>query len=74
MSSKAETIRSALIRLLEEHRRHGILPTSHRFLFYELVSRGIIYRHSQSGPARAPGAAFTTDDVCVHGNVRINVV
>jgi len=49
MPSKAEIIRSALIQLLEEHRRDGTLPTSHRFLFYELIVRGVIAKHSEGG-------------------------
>ena len=35
--SKIETIRQALRELLAEHERDGALPTSGRFLFYELV-------------------------------------
>jgi hypothetical protein len=37
-----ETLRRALLELLEEHRQQGTLPTSARFLYYELVARGII--------------------------------
>jgi hypothetical protein len=44
--SKAETLRAALTKLLEEHRRDGALPTSARFLFYELISRRILSKHS----------------------------
>jgi hypothetical protein len=35
-------LRSALLELLTEHERDGALPTSARFLFYELVQRGIL--------------------------------
>jgi len=41
-----------LIILLEEHRREGTIPTSHRFLFYELVARSIIAKHAD-GKSRA---------------------
>jgi hypothetical protein len=44
--SKIEMLRAALRGLLEEHREQEALPTSARFLFYELVSRGIISKHS----------------------------
>jgi hypothetical protein len=35
--SKIAGLRAALLKLLEEHRRDRMLPTSARFLFYELV-------------------------------------
>ena len=50
--SKAAQRREALLRLLEEHRRDGALPTSGRFLFYELVARGIISK-TPTGKRRA---------------------
>jgi hypothetical protein len=40
--SKIGRLRTALIHLVDEHRRDGALPTSVRFLFYELVARSII--------------------------------
>jgi hypothetical protein len=40
--SKIETLRQALLELLREHERDGTLPTNARFLFYELVARGIV--------------------------------
>ena len=49
--SKAARLRKALLILLEEHRRDGALPTSARFLFYELVARGIISKE-KSGARR----------------------
>jgi hypothetical protein len=42
--SKAETLRNALVEMLAVHEREGALPTSARFLYYELVSRGIVSR------------------------------
>ena len=38
--SKIGALRDLLIALLQEHERDGALPTSARFLFYELVQRG----------------------------------
>jgi hypothetical protein len=38
--SKIGTLRALLLALLEEHERDGALPTSARFLYYELVQRG----------------------------------
>jgi hypothetical protein len=35
-------LRSVLLQLLEEHRADQMIPTSGRFLFYELVQRGIL--------------------------------
>jgi hypothetical protein len=38
--SKIGTLRAVLVALLQEHDRDGAIPTSSRFLFYELVQRG----------------------------------
>src|SRR5215813_11850406 len=38
--SKIGALRAILFALLEEHERDGALPTSARFLYYELVQRG----------------------------------
>jgi hypothetical protein len=40
--SKIETLRLALLALLEQHEQAGMLPTSARFLFYELIAQSII--------------------------------
>jgi hypothetical protein len=45
-------LRTQLFRLIEEHRLDGMLPTSARFLFYELLQRSIIAKHS-TGARRA---------------------
>ena len=45
---RAAKIREALIVLIEEHRAQGTIPTSHRFLFYELVVRAIIAKHGDN--------------------------
>jgi len=41
-SSAAAALRAAVHQLLLEHDGDGDLPTSNRFLFYELVQRGIL--------------------------------
>lgn len=51
-TSKIETLRELLIALLQEHERDGALPTSGRFLFYELVQRGQISKQ-KTGVRRA---------------------
>ena len=38
--SKIGALRELLLALLREHERDGALPTSARFLYYELVQRG----------------------------------
>src|SRR6516164_4730321 len=38
--TKIGALRDLLVALLHEHERDGALPTSARFLFYELVQRG----------------------------------
>jgi hypothetical protein len=40
--SKIGTLRDILVALLGEHVRDGALPTSARFLYYELVQRGVL--------------------------------
>jgi hypothetical protein len=50
--SKVGRLRAALRELLAEHQRDGALPTSARFLLYELVQRGIISKERQ-GSRRA---------------------
>jgi hypothetical protein len=45
--------------LLQEHARDGMLPTSIRFLFYELVQRGLIAKHSPPGDKRSPAHLLT---------------
>jgi hypothetical protein len=39
-ASKAGILRELLFELLQEHERDGAIPTSARFLYYELVQRG----------------------------------
>jgi hypothetical protein len=50
--SKIGRLRSALLDLLGEHDAAGALPTSARFLFYELVQRGVISKEKTG--ARRP--------------------
>ena len=50
--SKIGELRSVLLELLNEHERDGALPTSSRFLFYELVQRGILSKEQKG--ARRP--------------------
>jgi hypothetical protein len=54
--SKIARLREALLTLLQEHLRDGALPTSARFLFYELVARGII---SKDAPPPKAGKKTT---------------
>jgi hypothetical protein len=51
MTGKAARLREALLDLLAEHKTDGALPTSARFLFYELVARGIVSK-AQTGARR----------------------
>jgi HEAT repeat protein len=46
--SKIGSLRLALLELLEEHERDNALPTSARFLFYELVQRGILSKQRKT--------------------------
>jgi hypothetical protein len=49
--TKKARLRAALVALLQEHARADTIPTSARFLFYELVQRGIIPK-ARSTPGR----------------------
>ena len=51
--SKIGALRNLLLELLREHERDGALPTNARFLFYELVQRGIISKERKA-QARRP--------------------
>jgi hypothetical protein len=51
-TSKIGALRLALLRLMDEHRRDGAIPTNARFLFYELIARGIISKEKTG--ARRP--------------------
>ena len=42
MTSKIGALRELLLGLLREHESDGALPTSARFLYYELVQRGVL--------------------------------
>ena len=66
-ASKIGRLRTALMYLMEEHRSDGALPTSVRFLFYELVARSIIAK-SGDRPDKIVSAALT--DLRERGLVR----
>jgi len=42
LSTKAGKLQRACLTLLNEHAGEGAIPTSGRFIFYELEGRGII--------------------------------
>jgi hypothetical protein len=50
--SKAAILRETLLELLAEHERTDAIPTSSRFLYYELIARGVISKERQG--ARRP--------------------
>jgi hypothetical protein len=66
-NSKLGKVRTALMYLLDEHRRDGALPTSVRFLFYELVMRRIVSKEGER-PDKIVSAALT--DLRERGLVR----
>lgn len=61
-NSNKGRIQRELWALLREHDRDGTLPTSGRFLFYELVQRGVV---SKSNPGKRQPAADVTDALTV---------
>jgi hypothetical protein len=50
--SKIQILRESLLQLIREHEHDGTIPTSARFLFYELVQRGIVSKEKTG--ARRP--------------------
>jgi hypothetical protein len=52
--SKIAKLRASLLQLLDEHQNDDTIPTSSRFLFYELVQRGIISKERKPGGGRRP--------------------
>jgi hypothetical protein len=48
LMSEVGRLRTASLELLTEHERGGALPTSSRFLFYELVQRGILSKERKA--------------------------
>jgi hypothetical protein len=50
--SRAAILRKALLELLAEHERDGTIPTNARFLYYELIARGIVSKERKG--ARRP--------------------
>jgi hypothetical protein len=59
--SKTAVLRAALLELLAEHERDEALPTSARFLFYELIARGVVSKERQGArrPDQDTGDALT---------------
>jgi hypothetical protein len=47
--TKAGRLQRACLELLREHERDEALPTSNRFIYYELVQRGIVEKHKPNG-------------------------
>jgi hypothetical protein len=52
--SKAERLQRAAYEVLLEHERDGALPTSNRFLFYELFQRGVLSKSKTRATGRRP--------------------
>jgi hypothetical protein len=61
--TKIGAMREHLLALLAEHEGDGALPTNARFLFYELVQRGVV---SKERPARTDGKIGRRPDQDVH--------
>jgi hypothetical protein len=51
-------LQRACLDLLREHEQRGELPTSVRFLFYELVQRKLLAKHAKPGQTRKPENYF----------------
>jgi hypothetical protein len=56
--SKIQHMRELLLDLMQEHERDGALPTSVRFLFYELVQRGQIPKKAKGRTDRLVSEAL----------------
>jgi hypothetical protein len=67
--SKIGALRDLLTALLQEHERDGALPTSARFLFYELVQRGQLSKTSTGVRRPDQGLHDALTDVREDGRV-----
>lgn len=58
-TTKAGRLQRACLDLLREHEADGALPTSNRFLYYELVARGVVPKayYDANGQAKRRGLA-----------------
>ncbi len=52
--SKIGRLRDALFELVKEHEHDQALPTSPRFLYYELITRGVVSKEKKAGAGRRP--------------------
>lgn len=67
-NTKAGKLQRACLELLHEHEADGALPTSARFLFYELVDRGIVpkaYRKADGSEAKRTPSQDISDALTV---------
>jgi hypothetical protein len=67
--SKIAILREAQLELLHEHERDDALPTSARFLFYELVSRGVVSKERQGARRRDQDAGEALTQLREQGEV-----
>jgi hypothetical protein len=66
--TKAGRLQRACLNLLEEHEEDGAIPTSIRFLFYELLDRGVVpkaYRNPDGSERRRTPSQDISDAVNV---------
>ena len=47
--TKSGKLQEIVFKLLQEHDRDGAIPTNARFLYYELVQRGVLEKHKPQG-------------------------
>jgi hypothetical protein len=67
-STKAGRLQRACLQLIREHEADGAIPTSNRFLFYELVSRGVVPKafYDANGKEKSRGPAKNVADATWH--------
>jgi len=53
IASACGKLRAVLLKLIRQHEEAGTLPTSGRFLFYELVAMGVISKQRKNGGRRS---------------------
>jgi hypothetical protein len=68
--SAIETLRRVLVDLLDEHRRDGALPTSARFLFYELIQRRIVSKEKTGARRADQNTIDALTDIREDGRIR----
>src|SRR5215831_16240226 len=72
--TKIGRLRSAAYRLIQQHQAAGEIPTSTRFLFYELVQQGVVSKQRTGARRSDQDLTEAIFDLREHGYVPWNTI